>query len=200
MLCDTRQSILAYAGIFSGYYSLLLFLEYNSGDDVTVAKIVNMGSYGISLLMHLLLLLSMATMNRELLGLFITFLKLSVVLLVVLILIDIIMGPKVASSSHRRRRRRRKDATFLDDLSFFWIGDPSDDYGDGNEGDDGDDETLNVTHSLKKAAHVSRAVAVLEIKSVFGFKWNFVNHVIMIILDIFMIWRLSGYYSTMERD
>ncbi|XP_064486689.1 uncharacterized protein LOC135398998 isoform X2 [Ornithodoros turicata] len=212
MCCDNRCSISIYAiiGCLQGAGNVAFRLIYNTGQH-GVVKYVDITFQAISLVMHMILLLAMIQVSKKLLGIFITYLRLCVAAMLILIVIDITVGiyADTGSQSTKGDGARMGQETSLPGVTDV-VGFP-DEYPFLKHFD-----ASRVRHDVSLTNETTQPVPEIEKRAetpkpgerkkyeqpveIFGIKYTFVNHVITIMVYLFVAWRMDTYYATLPGD
>ncbi|XP_064485300.1 uncharacterized protein LOC135397609 isoform X3 [Ornithodoros turicata] len=178
MCCDSRNSILVYAICGCLYYGLVVYLIVKAEDEFQYKIIwyMNIASVGFSLLLYLILALAMVT------------------------------GIKVPTKGEKRMglmgKHGLRDAAGLPDNQYPLLVQFED--GPLLKGVSILNETkhfepdLDLRRRHRRADKGKGKVEETTESGIFGLKVTFLSHVIELCVDIFLVWRMSSYYDTME--
>ncbi|XP_064485299.1 uncharacterized protein LOC135397609 isoform X2 [Ornithodoros turicata] len=190
MCCDSRNSILVYAICGCLYYGLVVYLIVKAEDEFQYKIIwyMNIASVGFSLLLYLILALAMVTVNKQLLGIFITYLEISVGLMILFVISDVILGIKVPTKGEKRMglmgKHGLRDAAGLPDNQYPLLVQFED--GPLLKGVSILNETKHFEPDLdlrRRHRRADKGKGKVEETTESG---------------IFLVWRMSSYYDTME--
>ncbi|XP_064486691.1 uncharacterized protein LOC135399001 [Ornithodoros turicata] len=196
MCCDTRTCTGIYA-VFACFQNavMIFFVALNqSGYQSKYLYYVELVYLTITLIMHFILFVATVTLNKKLMGIFITYLKICVIILVFFLIFDVSWY-----MNRRNATKGEKRMAGMTDNEYPLLKHFQDGYLQKIV------STLNEEHFVPgfkvrrrhRRTHEEDRRHNADI-SVFKSEFTFGNHVISFVLNVYWIWSLNKYYDTME--